>query len=188
MSFEPAMPPYGADDPNARFLSASALDFLLIELVPMAYRVTNQLEEEANNAVSAASAEQQQNGTQSQQQMQQAAQAQSITRGQGPAAGAGSIGGGSRKMDEDEEKDAVFARLEGLGYRVGLGLVERLVFPGFHGDSDTSSLLLDHVLRCCDLLTCLVQILSRQTKIQRYPGCDKVPLQGSVDVGLSETG
>jgi len=31
-------------------------------------------------------------------------------------------------LDEDEEREAVFFRLEGLGYRVGLGLVERYVF------------------------------------------------------------
>jgi hypothetical protein len=30
-------------------------------------------------------------------------------------------------MDEDEERDAVFYRLEMLGYRVGQGLVERYV-------------------------------------------------------------
>lgn len=29
------------------------------------------------------------------------------------------------KMEEDEERDRVFFRLESLGYRVGLGLVER---------------------------------------------------------------
>lgn len=34
---------------------------------------------------------------------------------------------GGRKMDEDEERDAVFYRLEMLGYRVGQGLVERFV-------------------------------------------------------------
>ncbi|KAH7041130.1 transport protein particle component [Microdochium trichocladiopsis] len=31
----------------------------------------------------------------------------------------------TRRLDEDEERDAVFYRLETLGYRVGLGLVER---------------------------------------------------------------
>lgn len=30
-----------------------------------------------------------------------------------------------RVLDEDEERDAVFYRLENLGYRVGQGLVER---------------------------------------------------------------
>lgn len=39
--------------------------------------------------------------------------------------GTGSMNG--KKMDEEEERDAVFFRLEILGYRVGQGLVERLV-------------------------------------------------------------
>ena len=34
---------------------------------------------------------------------------------------------GGTKMDEEEERDAVFFRLEMLGYRVGQGLVERYV-------------------------------------------------------------
>jgi hypothetical protein len=35
-------------------------------------------------------------------------------------------------VDEDEAREAVFHRLEGLGYRVGLGVVERWVqFPFF---------------------------------------------------------
>ncbi|ROW14940.1 hypothetical protein VPNG_03360 [Cytospora leucostoma] len=69
MSFDPVMPPYNASDPHATFLSSSCLDFLLIEIVPMAYR--------------------------------------------------------RRVLDEEEERDAVFYRLETLGYRVGQGLVER---------------------------------------------------------------
>ena len=40
--------------------------------------------------------------------------------------GTAGVGAGS-KMDEDEERDAVFFRLEMLGYRVGQGLVERWV-------------------------------------------------------------
>lgn len=39
----------------------------------------------------------------------------------------GVANGSGKKMDEDEERDAVFFRLEMLGYRVGQGLVERLV-------------------------------------------------------------
>ncbi|KAK3989496.1 trafficking protein particle complex subunit 6B [Cladorrhinum sp. PSN332] len=80
-TFDPVMPPYNSSDPSARFLSASALDFLLIEMVPMAYRVTNEL---------------------STSQTQQTAQ-----------------------LEEDEEREAVFFRLESIGYRVGQGLVER---------------------------------------------------------------
>ncbi|KAK4179634.1 putative trafficking protein particle complex subunit 6B [Triangularia setosa] len=85
MSFDPVPPPYNHLDPTARFLSSSALDFLLIELVPMSYRVTSEL-----------SSPLEQTGT-------------------GP--------GGT--VDEDEEREAVFYRLEGIGYRVGQGLVER---------------------------------------------------------------
>jgi hypothetical protein len=44
MSFSAAMPPYNSTDPTASFLNVSCLDFLLIELVPLAYRVTNELE------------------------------------------------------------------------------------------------------------------------------------------------
>lgn len=52
------------------------------------------------------------------------------TGGGGNSVGAGGAAsnagtGTGRKMDEDEERDAVFFRLESLGYRVGQGLVER---------------------------------------------------------------
>ncbi|KJZ73376.1 hypothetical protein HIM_07170 [Hirsutella minnesotensis 3608] len=40
MSLDPVMPPYNASDPSATFLSSSCLDFLLIELVPLAFRVS----------------------------------------------------------------------------------------------------------------------------------------------------
>lgn len=143
MSFDPIMPPYNASDPSATFLSSSCLDFLFIELVPMAYRVTNELQADAQArslAVAAADAG-----------IPVAASAASIA-GRGAAKGAamsatgtstagggtgmseaggtvgsGSMGGvGSRRLlDEDEEQDAVSFRLDTLGYRVGQGLVER---------------------------------------------------------------
>ncbi|KAK3896675.1 Serine/threonine-protein kinase ppk16 [Staphylotrichum tortipilum] len=45
----------------------------------------------------------------------------------GEVGGEGStVGGGTRGgMEEEEEREAVFCRLEGIGYRVGQGLVER---------------------------------------------------------------
>lgn len=43
MSFETPLPPYNASDPHATFLNASCLDLLLIELVPMAYRLATEL-------------------------------------------------------------------------------------------------------------------------------------------------
>jgi hypothetical protein len=36
-------------------------------------------------------------------------------------------------MDEEEEREAVFWRLEGIGYRVGQGLVERYVYLVYRG-------------------------------------------------------
>lgn len=105
MSFEAVMPPYNAGDPTATFLSASCLDFLLIELVPMAYRVTNELEASASaQGTSEAAAA-------------SAVAAEKDVSSTAPRAA----------MDEEEERDAVFYRLETLGYRVGQGLVERYV-------------------------------------------------------------
>jgi len=88
MSFETPLPPFNASDPAATFLSASCLDLMMIELVPMAYRVANEVE----------------TGTGQEKERWSAADG---------------------RMDEDEERDAVFYRLESLGYRVGQGLVER---------------------------------------------------------------
>lgn len=75
----------------------------------MAYRVTNQLEEEATAAAASATVVSGDESTHAQGQIARTA------------------GSESRKMDEEEEKDSVFFRLEGLGYRVGQGLVERFV-------------------------------------------------------------
>ncbi|KAI1467205.1 transport protein particle component [Daldinia caldariorum] len=95
-SFDQPLPPFNASDPTASFLSTSCLDFLMIELVPMAYRVANELD---------------------------APEAGESGGGSGDAGTGGT--GAHAKLDEDEERDAVFFRLDGLGYRVGLGLVER---------------------------------------------------------------
>ncbi len=44
MSFDSPLPPYNASDPTATFLNSSCLDLLMIELVPMAYRIVNELD------------------------------------------------------------------------------------------------------------------------------------------------
>jgi hypothetical protein len=72
-----ATPSFNASDPNARLLSASCLDLLLIELIPMAERMVVEL------------------------------------------------GSPSEKVDDEEQREATFYRLESLGYRVGQGLAER---------------------------------------------------------------
>ncbi|KAL8952898.1 MAG: hypothetical protein Q9222_001224 [Ikaeria aurantiellina] len=43
MSFETPLPPYNASDPYATFLNASCFDLLLIEMVPLAYRLAQDL-------------------------------------------------------------------------------------------------------------------------------------------------
>ena len=81
MSSETPLPPYNASDPYATFVSASCMDLLLIEMVPMAYRVAEELALPGKNE--------------------------------------------TPNVDEDEQREAAFRRLESLGYRVGQGLVER---------------------------------------------------------------
>lgn len=101
MSFSAAMPPYNATDPAASFLNASCLDFLLIELVPLAYRVTNELEPPSDSSSTPAS----------------------------PPPEDVTSPGGTRRLDEEDEREAAAYRLDMLGYRVGQGIVERLVPP-----------------------------------------------------------
>ncbi|KAK3340288.1 transport protein particle component [Neurospora tetraspora] len=144
MSFDTILPPYNASDPTARFLASSCLDFLLIELVPMAYRITNQLDSASPSDPSGAGGGDDAQSTATGPAAGVGPQRNSVLSGGtggglspgglgaglggGGGGGVGSVngsGGSGRKMDEDEERDAVFARLEGLGYRVGQGLVER---------------------------------------------------------------
>jgi len=137
MSFDSPLPPYNASDPSATFLNSSCLDLLLIELVPMAYRLVNELDADngsRGNAVAGFGGST--TGT--------TARSTTVNADAGDGGGARSVGGdrgvlsanmagtvlaglgGARsKMDEEEERDAVFYRLEMLGYRVGQGLVER---------------------------------------------------------------
>ncbi|KAL1872782.1 hypothetical protein VTK73DRAFT_1332 [Phialemonium thermophilum] len=121
MSFDSVMPPYNVSDPTARFLSSSCLDFLLIELVPMAYRLTR----EVDGAALAPSPPP----------LPEIGAASPVPPPGAPGSAAGhsntsSLGqsngvAASHRLDLDEERDAVFYRLETLGYRVGQGLVER---------------------------------------------------------------
>ncbi|KAH8196612.1 hypothetical protein TruAng_009206 [Truncatella angustata] len=115
-TFDPPLPPFNASDPSATFLNSSCLDLLLIEIVPMAYRLVNELDAadlvaSADRLAAAATAT--------------AAMEGGSAGGSTTGGGAGSTTSGNRKLDDEEERDAVFYRLETLGYRVGLGLVER---------------------------------------------------------------
>ncbi|KAI0195029.1 BET3 family protein [Astrocystis sublimbata] len=115
-TFDQPLPPYNASDPTATFMGTSCLDFLLIELVPMAYRITNELEE-ASDADGRGDSRSSKNIDET-----GSVSTSAATLGTAPH---GSTGDRKGKLDEDEEREAVFFRLEGLGYRVGLGLVER---------------------------------------------------------------
>jgi hypothetical protein len=135
MSFDSPLPPYNASDPSASFLNASCLDLLLIELVPMAFRLANELDagERQRDGVAGLSEKDLSKGG--------AAGANGGHGAGGSVAGSLSVAatrttggrggeqgtGNGTVMDEDEERDAVFFRLESLGYRVGQGLVERYV-------------------------------------------------------------
>lgn len=143
MSFDTILPPYNASDPTARFVASSCLDFLLIELVPMAYRITNQLDSSSPSSDSSTGDDAQSTATGPPAPGSGAQRSSVLPSGTGGGLGSGlgaglgggtaggSVNGSGRKMDEDEERDAVFARLEALGYRVGQGLVERYVFLPF---------------------------------------------------------
>ncbi|KUJ20117.1 trafficking protein particle complex subunit 6B [Mollisia scopiformis] len=117
MSFDSPLPPYNASDPTAIFLNSSCLDLLMIELVPMAYRIVNEVDAGTDDRIAISAEKKDGGGT------------GSVGKGSSTTNGASGTsnghGGPGRKMDEDEERDAVFFRLEMLGYRVGQGLVER---------------------------------------------------------------
>lgn len=123
MSFQ-GVPQPAATDPDSAYLASSCLDFLLIELVPLAFRVTNDLEPELSAPASAAATSLTAAGPGLLSPTAAASSSAATGEAGGPSVAPGTMAGG-RKMDEDEEKDAVFYRLEALGYRVGQGLVER---------------------------------------------------------------
>ena len=128
--------------PSDPTLAASCLDFLLIELVPLAQRITDQLaardaalREEykrsqifhdqpppPNSSTAVASGSGGEGDVNSGAEVKTAATAFTDV---------GSVGGAPTDNTtaaggvDDETRDAVFWRLDGLGYRVGQGLVER---------------------------------------------------------------
>ena len=115
-------------------VAASCLDFLLIELVPLAQRITEQLHARDQ----ALRNEYKRSQIFHDQPPPSAATAAAATE-DGDGAGTvktatftdvGSVGGAPTDNTaaggvDDETRDAVFWRLDGLGYRVGLGIVER---------------------------------------------------------------
>lgn len=115
--------PTSYTDPTFSLLNTSCLDLLLIELVPMAYRITADLaarEEEYLHGTSSSTTTKQ--NRLSANSNDASSTVAGTSRGEG-----GPVGGATATVDEEEAREAVFHRLESLGYRVGLGVVERYV-------------------------------------------------------------
>ncbi|KAF1985927.1 transport protein particle component [Aulographum hederae CBS 113979] len=178
MSFDttPSAPHPSTTDPSQPLVATACLDLLLIEMVPMAYRITAELaakEEEwtrtlgpgsgsgaqtaaarrsvetttatassAGNKVAGGASKEKKGGKKGE-----------VEAKTGPEAGLGigGIGGTAPGMDEEETRDAVFYRLEGLGYRVGLGITEK-----FSRDKPRFSDTLDVIKFLCKDLWVLV--------------------------------
>lgn len=139
----PSQQPVDDDLTNPK-VAASALDFLLIELVPLAQRITEQLHARDQALIDEYKRSRIFNRTASKapagHKSQTSGDAGSVTVTDGSSAkesgnsanatDAGAAQGGSLTslgfpaMDEST-REGVFFRLDGLGYRVGQGLVER---------------------------------------------------------------
>ncbi|KAK7707356.1 hypothetical protein SLS57_009377 [Botryosphaeria dothidea] len=144
MSYE-AHPQPTSSDPGSGFINSSCLDFLLIELVPMAYRMAAELAAREDEYVvpgnPGATIPRRGSGV-------------ATTNGGTPKSGTTpriAEGGAVSSADEEELKDAVLYRLEILGYRVGLGITER-----FSRDKPRFSETLDVIKFLCKDLWTLV--------------------------------
>ncbi|KAL8795987.1 MAG: hypothetical protein Q9195_001563 [Heterodermia aff. obscurata] len=121
MSFDTPLPPYNATDPHATFLNSSCLDLLLIELVPMAYRIADELSQrEYSNTIETGLVR-----------MKTGVGAGSVKGGGGGGGGGSTLTGTATGTGAEEEEDGerrregAYRRLDALGYRVGQGIVER---------------------------------------------------------------
>lgn len=121
MSLSPPLPPFNSSDPTATFLSSSTLDFLLIELVPLALRVTADRDFASPSAGTTAGS----TADALQSPPHSAATAKSEATSGTVVGDATAAGDTPKRIDDEEHLDAVHYRLESQGYRVGQGLVER---------------------------------------------------------------
>ncbi|KAK4957295.1 hypothetical protein LTR10_005255 [Elasticomyces elasticus] len=128
------------DDPLNPKVSASALDFLLIELVPLAQRITEQLHEREqalveeykrsrifNRTASKTPVGYQQKDGSARDVVDTEGSITTTAVGRMEESGAGESGVTTLGFPVMSEKtrESVFWRLDGMGYRVGQGLVER---------------------------------------------------------------
>jgi hypothetical protein len=129
MAFQNPQPSMPGEDPNASYVAYSCFEFLLIELVPMAYRLAAEQAEreqvllgkkqplEINDAS---------DGTQAPEDLGKARQKRQVWDSElGKGFGIGGVGGNVKGQEEEETRERVWQKLDTLGYRVGQGLVER---------------------------------------------------------------
>lgn len=141
MSSKTAAQPDNDDTSNPK-VAVSCLDFLLIELVPLAQRITDQLHAREQALRDEFRRSKIFNGktsdTSKPTPKDNAVPAITVTEGTGSSAKDSEVsttGGDTRSSVggpgnaptglDDETREAVFWRLDGLGYRVGQGLAER---------------------------------------------------------------
>lgn len=130
MSFDAPLPPYNASDSHASYLNVSCLDLLLIEMVPLAERMARRAERVERGEVDGVEDEGGGGGGDGSAVVKGGGKGKK-KKGKGEDDGVGSVGGsviGGIGEDGEVYRDAMFFRLDGLGYRVGQGLSERYVF------------------------------------------------------------
>jgi hypothetical protein len=140
----PLAPPTA--DPSGPHVATSCLDFLLIELVPMTYRLANDIATREQTALNrrtqlhggklgkSGQGNRRHSGTSASTgtgtvkgmvgapvQNGKGANAVQVANG----LGVGGIGGTIAGMDEEETREVILWRLDNMGYRVGLGVVEK---------------------------------------------------------------
>ncbi|KAK7547044.1 transport protein particle component [Phyllosticta citricarpa] len=114
-------------DPSASaYFNASCMDFLLIELVPMAYRMAAELAAREEEYLAAVPPSQIRSATSN---GKGGMTSPGLVSSNGETGGAGkaSVAGTATvaSVDEEELRESALYRLDMLGYRVGLGICER---------------------------------------------------------------
>ncbi len=120
MSFDAPLTPYSASDSHAAYLNVSCLDLLLIEMVPLAARMARRAERvERGELLGVEGAGEEDAGG--------GGAARLGGKGKKEGKMVDDVAGGAGGVDMEVYRDAMFFRLDGLGYRVGQGLSERYV-------------------------------------------------------------
>jgi hypothetical protein len=117
------------EDPNAQYVAASCFEFLLMELVPMAYRLAA---EQAERELVLLGKKEPLDITDTYTGGQTPAELEAARKERqkhdaelGTGFGIGGIGGAVKGMEEEETRERVWQKLDAMGYRVGQGLVEK---------------------------------------------------------------